>query len=644
MAYTQENRLIAVDTPLGKDVLLLQGLTGYEGISRFFSFHLDLLSENSSLSFKEIVGQRVTVSITLADGSDRYVNGFVSRFTQSGSDVRFTYYRAEVVPWLWFLTRTADCRIFQNMSIPDIIIKIFQDLGFSDYKNMINGNTEPRDYCVQYRESDFNFVSRLMEQYGIFYFFEHDEKKHTLVLGNSPSVHQPCPKQGNARCDVVPAGWRDDDVISSLQVEQELRPGKYSLTDYNFETPSTSLAANVGSNVTVADNSKYEIYDYPGEYLKKQQGRDLVKIRMEEEEAVHFLMRGAGTCRAFTSGYRFDLVGHYRKDLNKSYVLTELQHMASAGESYRSGAGSALGETYSNNFTCIPHDVPYRPQRITPKPVVQGPQTAVVVGKSGEEIWVDKYARVKVQFHWDREGKWNENSSCWVRVSQNWAGKRWGAMFIPRIGQEVIVEFLEGDPDQPIITGRVYNAEEMPPYELPKGQTKSTIKTNSSKNGQGFNEIRFEDGKGKEQIFIHAEKDEDIRVKNDQKEWIGNDRHVIVKNDHMEKIGNNMSIQVGQNLDEKSGMKFAHEAGQEIHLKAGMKVIIEAMQVSIKGAGGFVDVGPAGVTIQGTMVLINSGGAAGTGSGSSPTDPKEADDDKAGSVDVVPKRDPRAPW
>jgi type VI secretion system secreted protein VgrG len=263
------------------------------------------------------------------------------------------------------------------------------------------------------------------------------------------------------------------------------------------------------------------------------------------------------------------------------------------------------------------------------------------VGKSGEEIWVDKYGRVKVQFHWDREGKWDENSSCWVRVAQNWAGKRWGAIFIPRIGQEVIIDFLEGDPDQPIITGRVYNAEEMPPYTLPDEQTKSTIKTNSSKGGSGFNEIRFEDKKGSEQIFIHGEKDVDIRIKNDEKEWIGNDRHVIVQNDHMEKIANNMSIQIGNNLDEKSGMKFAHEAGMEIHLKAGMKVIIEATQVSLKGAGGFVDVGPAGVTIQGTMVLINSGGAAGVGSGASPKDPKEADDDKAGSVDQVPKRDPR---
>lgn len=644
MAYTQDNRLIAVDTPLGKDALLLQSFTGGEGISQLFNFQLDLLAENDSIAFDQIVGQKVTITVTLADSSERYFNGFVSRFSQSGSDVRFTYYHAEVVPWLWFLTRTSDCRIFQNMTVPDILSKIFNDLGFSDFKNSLQGSYESRDYCVQYRETDFNFVSRLMEQYGIFYFFEHEKSKHTLVLADSPTAHNACPKQETARYDPVTGAQAEEDGITDWRIEQELRPGKYALTDYNFETPSTSLKAGVPSTVNVGGNSKYEIYDYPGEYLKKADGDKLAKIRIEEEECPHLVANGAGNCRAFTSGYKFDLSDHYRQDLNKSYVLTSVRHNATVGESYETTGGSGVGEDYSNYFSCIPHAIPYRPLRTTPKPIIQGSQTAVIVGKSGEEIWTDKYGRVKVQFHWDREGNWDENSSCWIRVAQNWAGKRWGMLFLPRIGQEVIVDFLEGDPDQPIITGRVYNAEEMPPYELPNEQTKSTVKTNSSKDGEGFNEIRFEDKKGGEQIFIHAEKDMDIRIKNDEKEWIGKDRHVMVENDHMEKIANKMSIQVGTDLDEKSGNKFAHEAGQEIHLKAGMKVIIEAMQVSIKGAGGFVDVGPAGVTIQGTMVLINSGGAAGVGSGSSPTDPQEADDDEAGAVDVVPKRDPRAPW
>src|SRR6266542_4200110 len=281
MMYTQENRLIAIDTPLGEDVLLLQGFTGQEGISRLFSYQLNLLSEDVSLSFARIVGQRVTIRIALADGGERYINGFVSRFAQSGSDARFTYYHAEVVPWLWFLTRTADCRIFKNMTVPDIILKIFRDLGFSDVKNALEGSFEPRDYCVQYRETDFNFVSRLMEQYGIFYFFEHEEGKHTLVLANSAAAHRPCPEQPQARYEYSAGALLDDDVITTWQMEQELRPGKYALTDYNFETPSTSLAANIASTVHVGSNGKFEIYDYPGEYLKRAQGEQLVKLRME---------------------------------------------------------------------------------------------------------------------------------------------------------------------------------------------------------------------------------------------------------------------------------------------------------------------------------------------------------------------------
>src|SRR5271166_1430937 len=654
MPYTQDDRLIAIATPLGDDVLLLQGFTGHEGISRLFSFHLDLLSDNNAISFDDIVGQNVTISVTLADQSQRYFNGFVSRFAQSGSDVGFTHYQMEVVPWLWFLTRNADCRIFQNMKVPDIIQQIFSDAGFSDFKSSLTGTYDPREYCVQYRETDFNFVSRLMEQYGIFYFFEHQNGKHILVLGDSESVHQPCPKQSTAHYSVSP-GDLSEDIVTGWQMEQELRTGKYSLTDYNFETPSANLFADEPTVVNVGGNSKFEIYDYPGEYLNRSQGKTLAGVHMQEEEASHLVANGSSDCRAFTSGYKFTLADHYRKDVNHPYVLTEVQHVASVGSSYSLGdAGS--GSHYSNHFTCIPADVPFRPARITPKPFVQGPQTALVVGKSGEEIWVDKYGRIKVQFYWDRQGKKDDKSSCWIRVSQPWAGKNWGSMWIPRMGQEVIVDFLEGDPDRPLITGRVYNAEETVPYTLPDHQTVSTFKSRSSKGGgaDNYNEIRFEDKKGSEQIFINAEKDSDLRVENDSREYVKKDRHLIVHNeqhelveaekhvhvkadhkeaidgnaslavkgDAKEKVGGGMSLQVGQSMNEKVGQTWAIEAGQTIHIKAGMTLVLEAgMQLSLKGPGGFVDIGPAGVSIQGTMVLINSGGAAASGTGASPQDP-----------------------
>ncbi len=662
MAYTQEKRLIAIDTPLGKDVLFLQSFRSHEGISQLFHFSLELLSENHSIAFKDIVGKQVTISLHLASGEKRYWNGYVSRFACVGRDNRFSYYRAEVVPWLWFLTRTADCRIFQDMTIPEIVETVFRLHGFQDFKRDLQGSFPQREYCVQYRETSFNFVSRLMEECGIFYFFEHDKNTHKLIMANYQQTHKNCPVQHKVRFNYSPGASlikEKEDVVSSWTSEQELRPGKYALTDYNFQTPGTSLMAKVDTIAEIGGNKKYEIYDYPGIHAKKAEGDDVVKVRMQEEEALHYLISGSGNCRTFASGYKIHLDEHTRKDMNGDYVLTEVTHSASVGESY-SSSGEAASEIYSNSFVCIPFSVLYRPQRLTPKPVVQGPQTAVVKGKKGEEIWTDKYGRVKVRFHWDRLEKKrkgdqeeeikDEERSCWIRVSQPWAGKNWGAISIPRIGQEVIVEFLEGDPDRPIITGRVYNDEQMPPYTLADNQTRTTFMSRSSKDGgsSNYNEIRFEDKKDSEQIFINAEKDMDLRVEKDSREFVGKDRSLIVKGDQKEKVegdlhaeaggnrnekvGQNMSLQVGQALNEKTGMKFAHEAGQEIHLKAGMNVVIEAgLELTIKASGGFINIGPAGVAISGTLVLINSGGAAGAGSGSSPQDPQKPDEADDGS-------------
>jgi type VI secretion system secreted protein VgrG len=436
-----------------------------------------------------------------------------------------------------------------------------------------------------------------------------------------------------------------------------LRTGKYTLTDYNFKTPSASLLATESTIYSVGGNASFEIFDYPGEYTTRGDGSAFAKLRMQEDEAGHLVAHGSSVCRAFTSGYKFDLVDHYQDSMNASYVLTEIQHIASVGETY-SGSGGG-NDNYSNHFTCIPETVPFRPARLTPKPFVQGPQTAVVVGKSsdvgdgddggggdGEEIWVDKYGRVIVLFPWDRAGK----CSCRVRVSQDWAGQGWGAITIPRVGQEVIVSFLEGDPDRPIITGRVYNADQTVPYPLPDNQTRSTFKTRSTKYGgtDNYNELRFEDKKGDEQIFLRGEKDFDTRLKNDIREWVGNNRSLIVTQDQMEKaggdlhsqvtgntnqkVGQNWSLQVGQNLYEKSGANFAHEAGQVIHLKAGTTVVLEAgTELTLKVGGNFIDINSSGISIVGTMVMINSGGAAGSGCGSSPTSPKDPDEADDGS-------------
>jgi|CXWL01.1.fsa_nt_gi type VI secretion system secreted protein VgrG len=570
MPLTQENRLIAIDTPLGPDVLLLRGFTGHEAISRLFNFELDLLSTDPEIKFEKIIGQKVTIRVRLGKEKERFFHGIISRFMQTGSDTGLANYRATMVPALWFLTRTADCRIFQNKKVPDIIQEIFKENGVTDVKAVLKGTYEPRDYCVQYRETDFNFVSRLMEQYGIFYFFEHEEKKHTLVIADDLSAHQTCPVQPKVFWNPQGSDTLDEDVITTLQCEETFRFGKYAVTDYNFETPSTSLRAEVKTQIEVGGNSKYEIYDYPGEYGKKAEGDGIAKIRMQEEEAQYKVISGSGTARVFTTGYKFTLQDYVRKDINGDYVLTQVQHVASVGGAYTSGAagGGAEGD-YSNSFSCIPAKRPFRSPQVTPKPMVQGPQTAVVVGKSGEEIWTDKYGRVKVQFHWDRYGKMNESSSCWVRVSQLWAGKNWGAMFIPRIGQEVIVEFLEGDADQPIITGRVYNAEQTVPYALPAEQTKSTIKSNSSKGGGGSNEFRFEDKKGSEEIFLHGQKDWTIAIENDKNQTVGHDETLSVGNNRTKKVGVDQSETIGSNKTIKVGTNHTEAIGANKTMTVG---------------------------------------------------------------------------
>ena len=663
--FSQDRRHIRIATVLGKDVLHVESLNGTEGMSRLFSLELDLISEKQDISFEDIIGTGVTITVDLLWGGKRFFHGVVSRFVQVngggtvGDDTRVSHYRATVVPWLWLLSRSAESKIYQNTSVPDIIEKIFKDQGFSDYELKLQRSYQPRVYCVQYRETHFNFVSRLLEEEGIHYFFEHINGKHKLILADNSQANAPCKEQKNESYQIEKSGQNDEDIITSLGKMIEIRSEQYALNDYNFEIPNTTLLVELPGKQHLGPGTR-EIYDYPGNYGKKAEGDGIVRVRMEEEEAQIATIMGTSNCRAFATGYRFTLTNFYRKDMTgKEFVLTTIQHHI------RQGVTAGADFSYENNFSCIPADVPFRPTRVSPKPVVQGAQTAVVVGPPGEEIFTDEFGRVKVQFYWDREGKKDDKSSCWVRVSQLFAGTYWGAIFIPRIGQEVIVDFLEGDPDRPLITGRVYNGVNKPPYDLPANKTRSTVKTNSSKGGGGFNEIRFEDKKGEEQLFIHAEMQQDVRVEKDALEWIGNERHLMVTKDQLEKVGGDkhlvvtgdqnekvggtMSLTTDQDLQQKVGGKHALDAAQEIHLKAGIKVIIEAgTQITLKVGGSYLDIGPSGVSVKGpminviadgmanikrAMVNLNSGGSAspaGSGSGASPEQPKEAKEaDKA---------------
>jgi type VI secretion system secreted protein VgrG len=621
-----DSRLIAVETALGADALKLRRMQGEEALSRLFRFELELVAEDPSVDFKQVVGRGVTVRIKLADATPRYFNGIISRIAQMAAEGGSATFKAELVPWPWLLTRSANCRIFQNLSVPAIVEKLFTDHGFKDFANRLRQQYPVREYVVQYRETDFNFVSRLLEDAGIWFFFEHENGRHTLVLCDSSNEHQPTPSQEKARITrSTNENDRQLDVITAVSVGHELRPGRYALGAFNFETPNTNLGVNVESVYASPTGAKPEIYDFPGGYARRADGETLVRLRIEEEEAQALQIRGASTCRAFRTGYRFELTDHPRKELNQGYAITSIVHQV-----FEPQFGSKTEEeepAYVNRFTCLPLNVPFRSRRVTPRPVIHGVQTAIVVGKKGEDLWVDKHGRVKVQFHWDRDGKRDENSSCWVRVAQQWAGKRFGAMFLPRVGQEVLVEFVEGDPDQPIITGRVYNGEQTPPYDLPAEQTKSTIKSSNPKGG-GFNELRFDDKKDAEQVFLHGQRDLDLVIRRDAREFMGGELHLIVDKSRLEQVNNESHLKVAGNRVE--------EVGKDLVLKAG-RLIIESGSVTLKSAGGFVQIDGAGVTIQGTQVNINSGGAPITSTAALRLPVKASSAGEAGAADEGPE-------
>lgn len=548
---TQENKPLAVTSPLGDDVLLFHSMNVSEQLGRLFQFDLDLLSSDPEIKLQDIVGQNVTVRYLRPDGGNRYFNGFVNQFSQAGTHGNLFVYRATLRPWFWFLTRTADCRIFQNKTVPDIIKEVFRNKGFSDFEDTLSGSYREWENCVQYRETDFNFVSRLMEQEGIYYYFTHEDGKHTLVLSDSVSSHETV--SGYEEVPFYPpeeSGHLEHDHISDWSLNQIIQPGVYALNDYDFKKPRANLEVK-SSKQREHDQADFEIYDYPGEYKESRDGETYARTRLEELQTQYEEVQGQGNVAGLMTGCIFELTYNPREDQNREYLVTAANYSLGPQE-YESGfaEGSAL---FSCSFTAIDKTQAFRAPRTTPKPTVQGPQTATVVGKAGEEIWTDKYGRVKVQFHWDRYGQANENSSCWVRVSHPWAGKNWGAVAIPRIGQEVVVSFKEGDPDQPIITGSVYNDDNMPPYDLPTNATQSGVKSRSSKQGtaDNFNEFRFEDKKGSEEVYLHAEKDQNNVVENNKTISVGNDKSETITNNKTIKVGVNHTENIGGNMELK---------------------------------------------------------------------------------------------
>jgi len=552
-----------------------------EELGRPFQFDLEMFCEKADIAAEKMLGTAVTVKVTKPGGTgDRYFNGLVSRFAYAGNRGRYQVYRVTLRPWLWFLTRTSDCRIFQQMKVPDIIEKVFRDKnGFTDFKRSLSGTYRLWDYCVQYRESDFDFVSRLMEQEGIYYYFEHENGLHKLVLADAPSAHALIGGEGELPYRGGGDGRIGQDHLHEWIRYQEVQTATYVNQDYDFEKPKATL--EVRSQVTRQHAlASYEAYDYPGEYLETADGNVYVKARIEELQAQHLRGTGVGTSYDAAVGKKFKLVDFPRSSENAEYLIVAADYEIESGEVEQFSADSQ--NRFDVKLETIEATQSFRTRRTTPKPIVAGPQTAVVVGKEGEEIWTDKYGRVKVQFFWDREGKKNENSSCWIRVAQVWAGKTWGAIHIPRMGQEVIVEFLEGDPDRPIITGRVYNNDEMPPYTLPDNATQSGIKSRSSKEGtaENFNELRFEDKKGEEQVYFHAEKNFDRVVENNDTLKVGfikkdkGDQTVEIHNNQKTVIGNSESEDGSQTIEVwKNRTETVKEGDETVTVSKGNRLV-----------------------------------------------------------------------
>ncbi len=564
-SYSQAKRPIGITTPLGEDVLLLTAIRGHEGISELFRFDLELIAENKkTVAFEKVLGQNVTVRLDLPEEKGkRYFNGIVSRFSQARRDQTFTHFRAELVPRLWLLTRKSQSRIFQHVAVPDILKELLKGLTV---KMEISGTYEPRDYCTQYRETDFAFASRLMEEEGIRYYFKHADGSHQMVVTDEATTHPDVPVQPEVIfAEMLHGGTIDETRVTAWEKVQEIRPDVITLWDHCFELPGQHLEAQqpILENVKVGKASHklkpvpgdpLEVYDFPGGYAQRFDGiapgggarpaelqkiftdKDrTVRLRMELEEMLSLRVEGESYCFHFVPGHAFTLTKHF--DADDRYLLTRVEHEGSLEGDYRSGDDLAFA--YKNRFRCIPTALPYRPPRVTPRPEIAGTQTATVVAPPGEEIFCDKYGRVKVLFHWDRQGKKDPTASCWIRVAQPWAGKGWGSFFWPRAGHEVVVSFEEGDPDQPVIVGSVYNGENPTPFPLPIRNQLGGIKSASVRGNfnQNFNGVIFCDEKGTERLVLHSERNMTFNTEYDQTFAGGRNRHEGVPGSSLVTVG-----------------------------------------------------------------------------------------------------------
>lgn len=608
MSGSSPNWSLQLTTPLGTDALTLMRIEGDEHVSQPFLFHLTMTA-SSQISAASLLGKPACVTLIDGDGNDRYIHGLITRFVQSGEDCS-----AELRPWLWMLSLFADNRIFQSQTVPDIITAVFSGAGFTAVSNKLKASYTALDYCVQFQETSLEFVCRLMEETGIFYFFTHTSSAHTLVLADDASCFTDC--QNATSIPFLPLGqgsdWLSDLRISDVAAEAQVTVAAYKSDDYNFTTPATELKVTAGSGTP-------SYYEYPGRYTTVSAGETVASTRIAAFEAQATQIVGQSPVRQLTAGGAFTLTGHSASALNIRYAIRSVHHMAARRE-------------YVNRFIAFPATVTFRPPRVTRLPRIPGSQTAIVTGPSGKEIYTDSYGRVKVQFNWDQLGTKDENSSCWIRVSQSWAGVSWGAFTLPRVGQEVVVTFINGDPDQPLITGCVYNGTNTVPYPLPDQQTKTTLKSNSSTGGGGYNEIRMEDNKGSEELFIQAQKDLNVTVLNNETVTITQDRSVTLSkgNDSLTvSAGNRTSaITKGNETHSVGGTRGITVTGDETHTNkakftqtvTGDYSLSVSGNLTIKASGSITLQSGSGLTVTaGTALTASSGTSAGVSAGTALT-------------------------
>ncbi|MBA9899813.1 type VI secretion system Vgr family protein [Burkholderia cepacia] len=559
------NRVFTLDSPHGDD-LKFHTLDGSDELGRLFEFRIEALADSHSLSLKDMLGKPVTVRIEQQDLSTRYLNGIVARASLAGRRAeRYYGYELIVRPWLWLATRRSDCRIFQNKTVPEIVQEVLSTYGFP-IENHLAEAYVPRDYCVQYNETDAAFVSRLMEFEGIYFWFRHAEDTHTLMLGDAMSSHTVLPGY-----ETIPYIARDRTAIADEEhidgwlPAQEVSVGKHQTTDYDYTKPRADLSSQK-VDPRGHDHDSFASFEWPGGYRDDAPGAHYSRVRLEEQQAEHERASADTDVRGAAPGYLFTLAHCPRADQNREYLIVRCQYRFQEN-AYASDQG-AEAVVHQTMMLVQPSSLPYRSPRDTPRPRTNGPQTATVVGPPGEEIWTDQYGRVKLQFRWDRYGQSNQDSSCWVRVSSPWAGGGFGGVQIPRVGDEVVVDFLNGDPDEPIVTGRVYNGEKMPPWGLPGSATQSGLLSRSSPGGttEHANAFRFEDKKGAEQLWMHAERnfdaetelDHSLSVGNNHAHTVGNDETMQVKNNRQRSVGQNETVNIGQNLVAQIGANETH--------------------------------------------------------------------------------------